>query len=579
MKNKLINLYENTYKDKAYEKRLEKYNETINKWKEYRQKIKDGTITLEEYTNRKSFKHYLTYFLEFDSNIFGLSRPGNAYQYMIKMNDNGTFYLNKYDNEEEQKEADRETANIYFEEKIKPLLKKIVNCNSFKELYDLEKDDLYKKFVAKQIIKKMICLESKVKECEFKYRIAQIYKDPVIEKGCELLKIEYEGMSQIKQNINIMEKAFEILSLDINEITEKQSFEVSKTLSKILFAKENQTSDSENKNYIFEIISNALKEDYKQIILTGAPGTGKTYNVRSYVSDQIKLNKDRSEFVQFHPSYDYSDFIEGLRPAIIFKAANDKPTFVKTDGIFKAFCRKVVSENYNKIKAKNPTDVNLQFSELYKKYEDNCTDKYFFIIDEINRADLSKVFGELMFGLEESYRGIKNSFQTQYKNLRTYQIESDGKARLLSFDCFEGGFFIPKNLYIIGTMNDIDKSVDVFDFALRRRFQWIEVNAKKICEQSLINMLKIDKEEAKNLANRICNMNDVISNKGAEFGLSEAYHIGHAYFKELNSSTLQEIFNNDIALIIKEYTRGRNSEEVDKLIHKCADALEVSYEQ
>ncbi|WAM04779.1 hypothetical protein [Mycoplasmopsis cynos] len=82
-------------------------------------------------------------------------------------------------------------------------------------------------------------------------------------------------------------------------------------------------------------------------------------------------------------------------------------------------------------------------------------------------------------------------------------------------------------------------------------------------------MLKIDKEEAKNLANRICAMNDVISNKGAEFGLSEAYHIGHAYFKELNSSTLQEIFNNDIALIIKEYTRGRNSEEVDELIHKC----------
>ncbi|WAM10971.1 hypothetical protein ONA00_00165 [Mycoplasmopsis cynos] len=67
MKNKLINLYENTYKDKVYEKRLEKYNETINKWKEYRQKIKDGTITLEDYTNRKNFKHYLTYFLEFDS--------------------------------------------------------------------------------------------------------------------------------------------------------------------------------------------------------------------------------------------------------------------------------------------------------------------------------------------------------------------------------------------------------------------------------------------------------------------------------------------------------------------------------
>ncbi|WP_322949997.1 AAA family ATPase [Mycoplasmopsis cynos] len=580
MKNKLINLYENTYKDKVYEKRLEKYNETINKWKEYRQKIKDGTITLEDYTNRKNFKHYLTYFLEFDSADIGSSRCGNAFQYMIKMNDNGTFYLNKYDNEEEQKEADRETANIYFEEKIKPLLKKIVNCNSFKELYDLEKDDLYKKFVAKQIIKKMICLESKVKECEFKYRIVEIYEHLAIKRGCKLFEIENKGMSQIKQNINIMEKAFEILSLNINEITEKQSFEVSKTLSEILFAKENETSDSENKNYIFEIISNALKEDYKQIILTGAPGTGKTYNVRSYVNDQIKPNEERSEFVQFHPSYDYSDFIEGLRPAIIFKAANDKPTFVKQDGIFKAFCRKVIMNNFKEL----GDDLPVSFKDFKDKYSDaeennKFKTKYFFIIDEINRADLSKVFGELMFGLEESYRGIKNSFQTQYKNLRTYQIESDGKAHLLSFDCFEGGFFIPKNLYIIGTMNDIDKSVDVFDFALRRRFQWIEINAKMICEQSLINMLKIDKEEAKNLANRICAMNDVISNKGAEFGLSEAYHIGHAYFKELNSSTLQEIFNNDIALIIKEYTRGRNSEEVDELIHKCAKALDVSYEK
>ncbi|MCU9935065.1 McrB family protein [Mycoplasmopsis cynos] len=579
MKNELINLYENTYKDKVYEKRLEKYNETINKWKEYRQKIKDGTITLEDYTNRKNFKHYLTYFLEFDSADIGSSRCGNAFQYMIKMNDNGTFYLNKYDNEEEQKEADRETANIYFEEKIKPLLKKIVNCNSFKELYDLEKDDLYKKFVAKQIIKKMICLESKVKECEFKYRIAEIYEHLAIKRGCKLFEIENKGMSQIKQNINIMEKAFEILSLNINEITEKQSFEVSKTLSEMLFAKENKTADSENKNYIFEIISDALK-DYNQIVLTGAPGTGKTYNVRSYVNDQIKTNNDRSEFVQFHPSYDYSDFIEGLRPAIIFNAANDKPTFVKQDGIFKAFCRKVIMNNFKELGDALPVSFK-DFKDKYSDAEENnkFKTKYFFIIDEINRADLSKVFGELMFGLEESYRGIKNSFQTQYKNLRTYQTESDGKAHLLSFDCFEGGFFIPKNLYIIGTMNDIDKSVDVFDFALRRRFRWIEVNAKKICAQSLINMLKIDKEKAKDLANRICKMNDVISNEGAKFGLSEAYHIGHAYFKEYNSSTLQEIFNNDIALIIKEYTRGRNSEDVDKLIHKCADALKVSYEK
>ncbi len=578
MKNKLINLYENVRKDNVYEKELieynNEYNKTIDKWKMYRQKIEDGTITLEEYTNRINSKDYLTYFLEYDSDIFGSSKGGNAFHYMIKMNDDETFYLNKYDKEPEQKRVDWETANIYFEEKIKPLLKKIVNCNSFKELYDLEEDDLYKKFVAKQILKKMICLESKVKKCEYKYRIVEIYKKSAIKKACKLFEIDNKGMSQIKQNINIMEKAFESLSLNINEITEKQSSEVSKSLSKMLFVKENETPYSANKNDISEIISNALK-DYKQIVLTGAPGTGKTFSANKFADK----NGHSKEFVQFHPSYDYSDFMEGLRPAIIFESTNNKPTFVKMDGIFKAFCRKVVTENYDKIKAKNPTKVNLPFNELYKKYEDDCTDKYFFIIDEINRADLSKVFGELMFGLEESYRGIENSFQTQYKNLRTYEIKEDGKAHLLSFDCFEDGFFIPKNLYIIGTMNDIDKSVDVFDFALRRRFQWIDINAKKICEQSLINMLNIDKKEAENLANKICKMNDVISNEGAKFGLSEAYHIGHAYFKNLDPSTLQEIFNNDIALIIKEYTRGRNSEDVDKLIDKCAKALEVSYEK
>ncbi|MCU9932547.1 AAA family ATPase [Mycoplasmopsis cynos] len=174
--------------------------------------------------------------------------------------------------------------------------------------------------------------------------------------------------------------------------------------------------------------------------MTGAPGTGKTYNVRSYVNDQIEPNEKRSEFVQFHPSYDYSDFIEGLRPVILDEATIEEPTFVKMDGIFKAFCRKVVSENYDKIKAKNPTKVNLPFSNIYKKYEDNCTDKYFFIIDEINRADLSKVFGELMFGIEKSYRGIENSFQTQYKNLKTYEILTNGKGKIIDFDCFSEGF-------------------------------------------------------------------------------------------------------------------------------------------
>ncbi|TQC55014.1 McrB family protein [Mycoplasmopsis cynos] len=335
---------------------------------------------------------------------------------------------------------------------------------------------------------------------------------------------------------------------------------------------------------IKSILDKAI-EKHKQIILTGAPGTGKTYNVRSYVNDQIEPNEKRSEFVQFHPSYDYSDFIEGLRPVILDEATIEEPTFVKMDGIFKAFCRKVVSENYDKIKAKNPTEVNLPFSDLYKKYEDNCTDKYFFIIDEINRADLSKVFGELMFGLEKSYRGIENSFQTQYKNLKTYEILTNGKGKIIDFDCFSKGFFIPKNLYIIGTMNDIDKSVESFDFALRRRFKWIEIKANEVAHISLTEILNNSSPEQINtLVDKIKKMNNVISDsvEGRKLGLSEAYHIGHAYFKKVdlnNPLSLKNIFNKNIVPILKEYTRGRQQSDINDFIAKCAEALEVEYEK
>ena len=192
-------------------------------------------------------------------------------------------------------------------------------------------------------------------------------------------------------------------------------------------------------------------------------------------------------------------------------------------------------ENYDEIKAKHSNET-LDFASLYAKYEKEVETKYFFIIDEINRADLSKVFGELMYGLEESYRGIQNSFQTQYQNLKSYEINSNGKAEKMQFDCFKDGFFIPLNLYIIGTMNDIDKSVEAFDFALRRRFEWIDIKAKEVCKDSLLQMVDAKlivgkKNDAKKLADKINAMNDVISTDGREFGLSDAYHIGHAYFK------------------------------------------------
>lgn len=335
-------------------------------------------------------------------------------------------------------------------------------------------------------------------------------------------------------------------------------------------------------------ISEYIAEGNHQIILTGAPGTGKTYSARKYVEKYVKANyQDKFQehfcFVQFHPSYDYTDFVEGLRPVNLL--GQDNPTFVRMDGIFKAFCRKIASEN--------------------KRIKDNDK-KYFFIIDEINRADLSKVFGELMFALEEDNRGEDNSFPTQYNNLKTYRNinENDigktyfdtvitkehlGHAIPLEEDIFSCGFYIPQNIYIIGTMNDIDRSVEVFDLALRRRFHWVQIRANDYMESSLEEIFNtkigpdtdagIDtKTLATKLSDKVKNMNGIITDdKYKQFGLSEAYHIGAAYFKNLSRSYTEEelgnIFEFKIVPLLREYTRGHNSEQVDNFIEDCKKEL------
>ena len=310
-------------------------------------------------------------------------------------------------------------------------------------------------------------------------------------------------------------------------------------------------SDSSGENVI-DIIKENIQR-YKQVIFTGAPGTGKTYGVRKVVEDLCGEHTERMKFVQFHPSYDYTDFVEGLRPV---KLEGDKEaTFVRLDGTFKKFCR---------IAAADP---------------DN---NYYFIADEINRADLSKVFGELMFGLEESKRGQK--FDTQYVNLPTYEVkvevENGVKKKVITEieeDVFEDGFFIPENLYFIGTMNDIDRSVESFDFALRRRFRWVEIEADAIMESSLGNMLeKVTDEDIKALTINVKELNREIESSG--FGLTKAYHIGPAYLEGFDGTNAGDIFEHRIEPLLREYTRGRDNEKVNGFIKTCRTAFLKSSE-
>ncbi len=307
--------------------------------------------------------------------------------------------------------------------------------------------------------------------------------------------------------------------------------------------------------------------DVKQIIFTGAPGTGKTFvakRIANQLGSPLLWKKDANikyEFVQFHPSYDYTDFVEGLRP--VYNTTDGSIKFAKIDGIFKKFCRNVVELN---------------------KTAENKYNKYYFIIDEINRADLSKVFGELMFCLEKDKRGAANIIQTQYQNIPTYDVPND---------CFEDGFYIPENVIIIGTMNDIDRSVESMDFALRRRFEWLEfivddsmLKDAFISIDSFMNPVygKIIKNNADVLSERIMNLNSIIYsdvNNSDKFGLNKHYYISQGQFSNIPNidsfndldSLLEYVWNYRIKTLLKEYLRGENEKDIDEFLNACYNAL------
>lgn len=346
--------------------------------------------------------------------------------------------------------------------------------------------------------------------------------------------------------------------------------------------------------YLFENISNPFTLK-KQVIKYGAPGTGKTYAAMQStrllfdiwrekypaVAPQLTYDNCR-ELVQFHPSYGYEDFIEGLRPEL----KDGHPQLTLQNGIFKEFCRHAgaweievheipsigaqLAANWLELTvAQLKPHIGEKLSDVLWKGIETLDDSekiadavppFFFIIDEINRAELSRVLGELMVAIE--YRGVGGSISTQYARLNT------NETAMLTTSAGHR-FFIPHNVYIIGTMNTIDRSVESFDLALRRRFRW--ERAEPDIDTLRLHLQGRDAEPGNGarpwagLAGDLARLNERIQREEI---LGADYQIGHAYLMNLRyPSTLthtevrRSIWEDSIRPLLEEYLRGSGKGE------------------
>lgn len=291
----------------------------------------------------------------------------------------------------------------------------------------------------------------------------------------KLTKDEYEFIMDMIREEN------PLTSKDMNTSYTKKDF-----LSKV-YMNENQY------DRLFGVLLNKMN-----LILQGAPGVGKTFTAKRLAYSLMGEKDDsRIEFVQFHQNYSYEDFVMGYRPS--------GDSYELKYGIFYQFCKK----------AENQPDK-----------------KFFFIIDEINRGNLSKIFGELLMLIEKDYRGTKAT------------LAYNGMP-----------FSVPKNLYIVGMMNTADRSLAMIDYALRRRFSFFEMAPAFESKGFKEYQHSLDNRTFNELISEIVKLNGEISR---DKSLGKGFCIGHSYFCGKTKETctnewMQSVVNYDILPMLSEY--------------------------
>ena len=518
---------------------------------EFLDKFKNpDTLTLDNYTGNGDNRDDFTYWVEWKLDCFGGIKGGSSYKFGIYKYNNRPDADVKSDNQYAWGDKHGNTCDEAFGNVKKKILD-VIKCSSGETV---EYDNI----------------EAINLGPAFKWKIAFLYSEnrlvPVYKK---------EALFQAAKRLEVLPDKVTVASLQ-KELMDYYNKHADKFDNDIC----------SYGSYVWTI-GNADLSQSNQIIKYGAPGTGKTYSVEIEAKDFFKIwqldaqnntedFKEHYEFVQFHPSYSYEDFIEGIKP-VMTKSGNTELRL--KNGIFKAFCKKAAkyelwmlkkgliqpddkeSDNQlDNIKVKDVKDIkdhpfdipnNVNPKDPIKKY----IPPYFFVIDEINRADLSRVFGELMYCLE--YRGYGGRIKTQYSELE------DGDT-IFYDDNGQHYFFIPENVYIIGTMNTIDRSIESFDFALRRRFLWQRVDPSESVLQDYF-----DKKGKQDFYEYLAPLWKKLNNKIADNSLlGEDYEIGHSYLMKLDrypncnkpSAYRDVIWQKHIRPILEEYFRGMGGE-------------------